>query len=77
MSYCGKDSEDIYLTFDTAVVKYDTECNLCPDATGDCANVKYLSPDTEVTVTCWTDQGEAIAGDKYVGRLPTFVRWQP
>ncbi|KAF8850688.1 hypothetical protein BDZ45DRAFT_602478, partial [Acephala macrosclerotiorum] len=44
LTYYGKDSEELHLTLDTAVVKYDTECNLCPDV-GDCANVKYLSPD--------------------------------
>ncbi|CZR55032.1 uncharacterized protein PAC_04918 [Phialocephala subalpina] len=63
LSYCGKDSEDIHLTLDLAVVKYDTECNLCLDVM-DCITLKYLSPDTELIVTCWTDQGEAIAGDK-------------
>ncbi|KUJ08886.1 uncharacterized protein LY89DRAFT_741715 [Mollisia scopiformis] len=62
LSYCGEDSEEENLTFDTTVVQYDSECNICPDNL-DCATVMYLSPDTEIIVTCWTDAGAAVIGD--------------
>jgi hypothetical protein len=65
LDYCGEDSEEENLTYDTTTVIYDSECNICPD-NGDCATIKYLSPDTEITVTCWTDAGGAVIGDTYV-----------
>jgi len=62
LDYCGEDSEEENLTYDTTIVKYDSECNICPDD-GDCATIEYLSPDTEITVTCWTDAGGPVIGD--------------
>ncbi len=68
LSFCGEDSEEKHLTFDTTVVEYDEECMLCPGNI-DCETMKYLSAGTEITVTCWTAEGITIAGDTYVGRL--------
>jgi len=65
LSFCDPESTKEYLTFDTTTVQLDSECNLCPD-NGDCDTVKYLSPGTDLTVTCWTDQGEAVVCDMYV-----------
>lgn len=65
LSFCGPDSEEEHLTFDTTTVEYDSECNICPD-NSDCAVIKYLSPGTEVTVTCWTDQERKVIGNTYV-----------
>ncbi|KAE8451362.1 hypothetical protein EG329_003991 [Mollisiaceae sp. DMI_Dod_QoI] len=62
LSFCGEDSEEKHLTFDTTMVEYDEECMLCPDNV-DCETVKYLSAGTEITVTCWTSEGLTIAGD--------------
>jgi len=62
LSFCGSASTEEHLTFDSTTVQFDSECNLCPD-NGECDTVKYLSPGTDLTVTCWTDQGEAVVGD--------------
>jgi len=62
LEYCGEDSEVENLTFDYTTVIYDSECNICPD-NGDCAVQQYLSPDTDITVTCWTDAGSHVIGD--------------
>ncbi|KAI9047517.1 hypothetical protein LZ554_008233 [Drepanopeziza brunnea f. sp. 'monogermtubi'] len=62
LSYCGSASEELLLTYDNATVKYDAECNICPD-NASCETIKYLSPGTNVTVTCWTANGEALIGD--------------
>ncbi|KAJ5037244.1 uncharacterized protein L3040_007421 [Drepanopeziza brunnea f. sp. 'multigermtubi'] len=62
LSYCGSASEELLLTYDNATVKYDAECNICPD-NASCETIKYLRPGTNVTVTCWTADGEAVIGD--------------
>jgi hypothetical protein len=56
LSFCGPESAIENLTFDTTTVQFNSECNLCPD-NSDCDIVKYLSLGTDLTVTCWTDQG--------------------
>jgi len=72
LSFCGPESTQKHLTLDTTSVQYDSECNICPD-NADCATIKYLSPGTALTVTCWTDQGEAVIGDVYVLLLRDFA----
>lgn len=62
LSFCGPDSTEKHITLDTATVKFDSECNLCPDNL-DCEVVNYLSPGTELSVTCWTDKGQAVVGN--------------
>lgn len=62
LSYCGAASEELKLTYDEATVKYDAECNICPD-NASCETIKYLSPGTALTTTCWTDDGGPVIGD--------------
>ncbi|KAH7319116.1 hypothetical protein BKA65DRAFT_95143 [Rhexocercosporidium sp. MPI-PUGE-AT-0058] len=62
LSYCGKASEEKHITYDEATVKYDAECNICPD-NASCATIKYQKPGTDLTVTCWTNDGEAVIDD--------------
>jgi len=56
LSYCGPDSEEENITYDTNVVKYDSECRLC-SVNLDCAVIHNLDPGTAITTTCWTDDG--------------------
>lgn len=50
LSFCGKASAGKDITYDTATVKYDSECNICPD-NASCETIQYLKPKTEITVT--------------------------
>lgn len=63
LKYCGKASERRIITEEDATLKYKTECRICPDLT--CDVVSYLPEDTDVTLTCWTDQGQIIIDDPY------------
>jgi len=56
LSYCGSDSEVENLTYEKNVVKYDSECRLCPVEL-DCDVTAYLGIGTEIITTCWTDEG--------------------
>ncbi|KAL2063261.1 hypothetical protein VTL71DRAFT_5066 [Oculimacula yallundae] len=62
LSYCGKASEEKHLTFDDATTKYDAECNICPDY-GSCETIQYRKAGTDLTTTCWTDEGQAVIDD--------------
>lgn len=74
LSYCGKASEEKHLTYDEATVKYDSECNICPD-NASCETINYQKPGTDLTVTCWTDDGEAVIDDTYVIFLDPAKSW--
>ncbi|KAF2659893.1 hypothetical protein K491DRAFT_590251 [Lophiostoma macrostomum CBS 122681] len=63
LEYCGKASEVENLTELDATLAYKTECNICP--TIDCDNAAYLPEDTDLTLTCWTDQGSPILNNPY------------
>ncbi|KAF2812368.1 uncharacterized protein BDZ99DRAFT_265425 [Mytilinidion resinicola] len=41
------------ITTQSATIKYDTECNITPSTSVD--TVHYLKPNTDITVTCWTN----------------------
>ncbi|CAD6442170.1 bbbc2ba7-e44e-49d6-960a-c04561a073dc [Sclerotinia trifoliorum] len=62
LSFCGHDSTIEHYTTAPATTKYNTECNLCDD-NADCAIIKYLKYGTDITVTCWTDQGDLVIND--------------
>ncbi|OCL14595.1 hypothetical protein AOQ84DRAFT_280768 [Glonium stellatum] len=61
LEYCGSDSEEENLTEDAATTQYDTECNICPWI--DCDTVQYLGPQTDLIVTCWTNDSSLIISD--------------
>ena len=61
LAYCGKESEEQHLTQEDARLRYKTECRICPEI--DCDVVAYLKEDTDLTLTCWTDQGQTIIDD--------------
>lgn len=63
LKYCGKASERRIITEEDATLQYKTECRICPTIT--CDTVAYLPEDTDVTLTCWTDQGQIIIDDPY------------
>jgi hypothetical protein len=62
LAYCGKASETEHLTKQAAKTKYDTECNICPEIT--CDTVDYVKYGTDLTTTCWTDEGDLIINDR-------------
>lgn len=64
LPYCGRASEKQHLTLADATLAYKTECSVCPSINCDVA--AYLPEDTDVTLTCWTDQGQVIIDDPYV-----------
>lgn len=59
LSYCGEESEEQNITYDQATVKYHSECNICPDNVS-CQRFQYLNPGTDLNVTCWTADGQAV-----------------
>ncbi|KAF2260564.1 hypothetical protein CC78DRAFT_589551 [Lojkania enalia] len=61
LAYCGKKSEEQHLTLEDATLQYKTECRICPSIT--CDTVSYLKEDTDVTLTCWTDEDTQIIID--------------
>ena len=61
LEYCGKASEEEHLTEVDTTLAYKTECNICPTISCDIA--AYLPEETDLTLTCWTDQGYAILDD--------------
>lgn len=61
LAYCGRASEEERLTTEDVTLQYKTECWLCPDLT--CEIAAYLPEDTDLTVTCWTDQGQIVIDD--------------
>ncbi|KAH7135419.1 hypothetical protein B0J11DRAFT_425979 [Dendryphion nanum] len=63
LKYCGRASEQRHITEEDATLKYKTECRICPDLT--CDVVAYLPEDTDVTLTCWTSEGQMIIDDPY------------
>jgi hypothetical protein len=63
LKFCGSASETQHLTKQAAKVKYDTECNICPEI--GCDTVSYLKPGTDLTVTCWTDEGDLLINDRH------------
>lgn len=62
LSFCGKASTANLVTYHSAKTKYDSECNICPD-NADCETVKYIKYGTDISVTCWTDQGGLVIDD--------------
>jgi hypothetical protein len=71
LSFCGPESTEKHLTLHANAIKYDSECNICPD-NGDCVTSRYYSPGKDLIVTCWTDLGEAVLGETYV-QLTKFL----
>ncbi|KAF2196630.1 hypothetical protein GQ43DRAFT_467031 [Delitschia confertaspora ATCC 74209] len=61
LEYCGKDSEGEDLTEEDGTLQYKTECRICPDL--QCDVVAYLPEETDVTLTCWTDEGQTVIDD--------------
>ncbi|KAF2874383.1 hypothetical protein BDV95DRAFT_627098 [Massariosphaeria phaeospora] len=61
--YCGEESEEQHLTEEDATLQYKTECNICPFIS--CDTIAYLKEETDVTLTCWTDQGQMIIDDPF------------
>ncbi|KAF2801055.1 hypothetical protein K505DRAFT_403638 [Melanomma pulvis-pyrius CBS 109.77] len=63
LKYCGRESEEENITEEDARTQYKSECQICPEL--GCDIVAYLPEDTDVTLTCWTDQGQIIIDDPY------------
>jgi hypothetical protein len=70
LQFCGSASETLHLTKQATKVKYDTECNICPEI--NCDTISYLKPSTDLTITCWTDEGDLIINDSqdFFSQLP-------
>ncbi|KAM3075549.1 hypothetical protein ACMFMG_007691 [Clarireedia jacksonii] len=62
LSFCGPESTEEHITYDSARTKYNTECNICDD-NASCETIKYIKYGTDLTVTCWTDQGALVIDD--------------
>ncbi|KAF2706158.1 hypothetical protein K504DRAFT_438186 [Pleomassaria siparia CBS 279.74] len=63
LPYCGRASEAQTITTQDATLKYKSECQICP--TLECDVVSYLPEETDVTLTCWTDEGQTIIDDAH------------
>lgn len=61
LAYCGRQSEEQHLTLEDATLRYKTECTICLSRT--CDIISYLPEDTDLTLTCWTDQGTPVMDD--------------
>jgi hypothetical protein len=61
LEFCGSASEERHITEEDATLHYKTECRICP-ALG-CDVVAYLPEKTDVTLTCWTIEGQVIIDD--------------
>jgi hypothetical protein len=64
LEYCGRASEVQDLTIENAILKYKTECRICP-ALG-CDTVAYLNEDIDLELTCWVPDGQIIIDDPWV-----------
>ncbi|PQE33927.1 NLP/P60 protein [Rutstroemia sp. NJR-2017a WRK4] len=62
LSFCGPESTEEHITYDSARTKYNTECNIC-DNNSNCEVIKYIKYGTDITVTCWTDEGALVIDD--------------
>ncbi|KAF2276744.1 uncharacterized protein EI97DRAFT_320102 [Westerdykella ornata] len=63
LKYCGKASEEWHITEEDATIRYKAECRICPGIS--CDIVAYLRQDTDVTLTCWTTEGQVVIDDPY------------
>ncbi|KAF2643619.1 hypothetical protein P280DRAFT_394935 [Massarina eburnea CBS 473.64] len=63
LAYCGKASEEQHLTTEDATLRYKTECRICPEIS--CDIIAYLPEETDITLTCWTDEGQIVIDDPY------------
>ena len=58
LAYCGKESENWEVTEEDATIRYKAECRICTERS--CDTVSYLKENTDVTLTCWTEEGQLI-----------------
>lgn len=63
LAYCGRASENQHLTLEDATLRWKTECRICPRLS--CDTLAYLPEETDVTLTCWTPDGQVIIDDPY------------
>ncbi|KAF2465635.1 uncharacterized protein BDR25DRAFT_328644 [Lindgomyces ingoldianus] len=63
LKYCGAHSEVEHITTEDATLQYKTECRICPEI--DCDVAAYLPEETDVTLTCWTKEGQMVIDDPY------------
>jgi hypothetical protein len=61
LPYCGRASEERHITTWDTTTRYKGECRICPELT--CDNVAYLPEETDVTLTCWTVEGQVVLDD--------------
>jgi hypothetical protein len=51
------------ITEEDATTQYKTECQICPEL--GCDIIAYLPEETDLTLTCWTKEGQVIIDDPY------------
>lgn len=61
LEYCGRASEEEHITEEDATLQYKSECQICPYL--GCDIVAYLPEETDVTLTCWTKEGQLVIND--------------
>lgn len=59
--YCG-DIPQTYTTGPSATIYY-TECNIIPETVESQDHIKMYKTEVDLTLTCYTDQGESILGN--------------
>lgn len=64
ISYCGE-VEETYTQGPSRTV-FNTECNIVPDFVPELADhTKMYQPDIDLTLTCYTDDGSQVLGNRY------------
>ncbi|KAF2001955.1 hypothetical protein P154DRAFT_544814 [Amniculicola lignicola CBS 123094] len=61
LKYCGRASEEQDLTLEDGTLRYKTECRVCPELS--CDPVAFLPEETDLTLTCWTNESTQVVID--------------
>lgn len=65
LSYCGEIAESF--TQGPSKTVYNTECNIIPEFVGELEDhTKMYKPEIDLTLTCYTNDGDVVLGNGYV-----------